>query len=177
MSLNFYGRIKEYKNGDKNITITILTGNLTDSQLIALNTLKDDDVVNFVAEDATLKYTEDVDIETGDAKYQYYTDIDGVWKRKEIEQTGLDLDGQPNYEERSREITADVVDDFILSNKIEYDAFDIVKVLSGIVEGYTFDDLAKERNISVTELVSKINEARDYFAPFAMAWQESKEED
>lgn len=177
MSLDFYARIKQYTDGDKNIAINILAGNFTDNQIIALKNLKNEQVVHFVAEDARLKFDEEVDVETGDSKFRYFRNGSGFWEKEEVEQTALDLDDQPNYEKQSREITADIVDDFILSQKIEYKDFDIVKVLAGISEGYTHEDLAKERKISITELVSEINKARDYFAPFAATWLAEKEED
>jgi hypothetical protein len=180
MSLNFYGRIKQYVDSDKNIVIQVVTDDLTDKQAMELKHLKAADVINLVAVSADMSYTEPVDVETQASRYEYAPDPNtGVWTCKEVEQTALDLDGQPNYENATKHITANIVDNFMHSQKIEYPDFNVKQALNMIAEGYDYDDIAKELKITAVALLDDLNKARQYFAPYAATWyaqQQEKEE-
>jgi hypothetical protein len=171
MSLNFYGRIREWKDGTKNISISITTDSLSDKQVIALKKLKAAGVVNLVAEDATLTFSEPVDIETGKPLWRYYMTNDG-WKREKEEQTALELDGENNYRDAEAQITTDVIDKFIMTQDFEYKNKVRVKhFLNKLQDGLTFEDIAKDDNTTVVAVIQQLQKAREYVAPFAAAWK------
>lgn len=180
MSLNFYASIDSFKNDNKdNTSITLKTdGTSLDHQLDTLRTLKNDQVVHITFESAQIHYKADVDVETNKPNKVYEKDANGVWQVRQVEYTNLELDGIENTVPVDFEITADVVDSLLLSQKYVYDAedgFNPLPVLNKMAEGYDFDDIAKELDMSVTEMLDRLNKARQYFAPYAVAWQKEKE--
>ncbi|WP_298490949.1 DNA primase [uncultured Lactobacillus sp.] len=152
MSLEFYAGIDNFKVDAKgNISITEkLAGSALKNKLDELQKLKADGVVRVTIESAVTRYTEKIDAET----------LEPV-----------------EYYEREEEITADVVDKFLLTEKYELKSdFDPKKVLIRIAEGYTFDEIASELKAeSASELIKKLNEARIEYAGMAKAWDESKD--
>ena len=166
MSLEFYAGIDNFKVDAKgNISITEkLAGSALKNKLDELQKLKADGVVRVTIESAVTRYTEKIDAETLEP-VEYY------------EQTSLDV-GEEQTIEREEEITADVVDKFLLTEKYELKSdFDPKKVLIRIAEGYTFDEIASELKAeSASELIKKLNEARIEYAGMAKAWYEVKED-
>lgn len=183
MSLNFYASIDSFKNDNKdNTSITLKTGGTSlDHQLDTLRSLKNDQVVHITFEYAQIHYKADVDVETNKPNKVYEKDANGVWHEKQVENTNLDLDGIENTVSADFEVTADVVDSFLLSQKYEYQAGDgldpqrVLKILDKMAEGYDFDEIAKEIDMSVTEMLDLLNKTRQFFAPWAAAWQKQKE--
>ena len=180
MSLEFYAGIDNFKVDAKgNISITEkLAGSALKNKLDELQKLKADGVVRVTIESAVTRYTEKIDAETLEPVEYYERDIKGVWTTVENEQTSLDV-GEEQTIEREEEITADVVDKFLLTEKYELKSdFDPKKVLIRIAEGYTFDEIASELKAeSASELIKKLNEARIEYAGMAKAWSEVKEDD
>ena len=148
------------------------------NQLDELQKLKQDGVVRFTIESAVTRYTQRVDAETLEPVEYYERDIKGVWTTVENEQTSLDV-GEEQTIEREEEITADVVDKFLLTEKYELKSeFDPRKVLVRVAEGYSFDEIAKELDFeSASDLLQKLNEARVEYAGMAKAWYEVKGDD
>lgn len=180
MSLEFYAGIDNFKVDAKgNITITEkLAGSGLLNQLDELQKLKLDGVVRFTIESAVTRYTQKVDAETLEPVEYYERDTAGTWTIVQNEQLSLDV-GEDQVIEREEEITADVVDKFLLTEKYELKSdFDPKKVLIRIAEGYTFDEIASElKSESASELIKKLNEARIEYAGMAKAWNEAKEDD
>lgn len=177
MSLNTYGDIKSYTDGEKDITFKVSVENLSDKQIVELKHLRDENVVQFVIQSATLIFKDEANIETNESKYHYYANREGIWVKEEIEQTQLEIDGQPNYDVVDRKVTANVVDDFIIREKIVYEEdFDVKRALYLMSEGYEYDAIADMLKMTTVEMMSALNEARQYFAPFAAAWKKLKDE-
>lgn len=83
----------------------------------------------------------------------------------------LGLDQVINQDE---DITADIVDKFLIQEKYENESgFNVRQALLKISDGFTFDDIAKDMKLkNTTELVKKLNEVRMQYAPMARAWFE-----
>lgn len=178
MSLEFYAGIDNFKVDAKgNISITEkLAGSALKNKLDELQKLKADGVVRVTIESAVTRYTQKVDAETLEPVEYYERDTTGTWTTVQNEQLSLDV-GEDQVIEREEEITADVVDKFLLTEKYELKSdFDPKKVLIRIAEGYTFDEIASELKAeSASELIKKLNEARIEYAGMAKAWDESKD--
>lgn len=102
----------------------------------------------------------------------------GVWEQEETEQTSLDFGSVPNYTEEKQHITLDVIDNFILSQEIDYDSGTEVKqTLQQLAEGYDYEQVAKKMKTTPTAVMNKLSEARQYFAPFAQVWKQLKEDE
>lgn len=178
ISLEFYAGIDNFKVDAKgNISITEkLAGSALKNKLDELQKLKADGVVRVTIESAVTRYTQKVDAETLEPVEYYERDTTGTWTTVQNEQLSLDV-GEDQVIEREEEITADVVDKFLLTEKYELKSdFDPKKVLIRIAEGYTFDEIASELKAeSASELIKKLNEARIEYAGMAKAWDESKD--
>ena len=178
--MEFYAGIDNFKIDSKsNLAILLkLASSALANRLDDLQTLKVGDVIKVTFELANTCYTEKVDAETLEPIEYYERDNKGVWTTVENEQTSLDV-GEEQTIEREEEITADVVDKFLLTEKYELKSdFDPKKVLIRIAEGYTFDEIASELKAeSASELIKKLNEARIEYAGMAKAWYEVKEDD
>ncbi|MFT8526114.1 MAG: DNA primase [Lentilactobacillus hilgardii] len=174
MSLNFYASIDNFRNDSKdNIGITLKTGGSSlDHSLDKLRKLKNDQVVHITIESAQISYQSETDIETGDAVVMYQKNANGVWQPFKQESNDLDL-GMPNTQQEEKEITADIVDNFLITQKYDYrpeSGFEPKKCLGLFAEGFNYDEVAKKMGTSVTEMLSELNKARGHFAPYAAAW-------
>lgn len=180
MSLEFYAGIDNFKVDAKgNITITEkLAGSALLNQLDELQHLKQDGVVRFTIESAVTRYKEKIDAETLEPIEYYERDTAGTWTTVQNEQLSLDI-GEEQVIEREKEITADIIDQFLLTEKYELKSdFNPRKVLVRMAEGYSFDEIASELKAeSASELIKKLNEARIEYAGMAKAWNEAKEDD
>lgn len=180
MSLEFYAGIDNFKVDAKgNITITEkLAGSGLLNQLDELQKLKLDGVVRFTIESAVTRYTQKVDAETLEPVEYYERDTAGTWTTVQNEQLSLDV-GEDQVIEHEEEITADIIDRFLLTEKYELKSdFNPRKVLVRMAEGYSFDEIAKELNFeSASDLLKKLNEARIEYAGMAKTWYEVKEDD
>lgn len=177
MSLNIYANIKSYSDGDKEVKLSISVNELSDKQIVELKHLKAKDVVNMVIESADIDFKDEADIETKEPKYHYYEGLDGHWKKEEVEQTALDIEGVPTYDKISQTITSNVVDDFLITQQYDYpEDFEVKRALYLISEGYEYDDVASQLQTTTGLIVSELNKARQYFAPYAAAWKKLKDE-
>ncbi|MHB9953020.1 DNA primase [Ligilactobacillus murinus] len=180
MSLEFYAGIDNFKVDAKgNISITEkLAGSALKNKLDELQKLKADGVVRVTIESAVTRYTQKVDAETLEPVEYYERDTTGTWTTVQNEQLSLDV-GEDQVIEREEEITADIIDSFLLTEKYELKSeFNPRKVLVRVAEGYSFDEIAKELDFeSASDLLKKLNEARVEYAGMAKAWYEVKEDD
>jgi len=176
MNLNFYAEIDSFKNDNKdNTSITLKAqGPSLDHALDKLRDLKNDSVVRIVIESAKIHYSKTEDLETGEDTVIYERDDGGTWQAIEQEPTSLTLDGVPDTSEAVCEITADVVDDFLLTQKYPVDPkakFKPTKALVLIAEGYSLSEVAEKLKLSVTTMLTRLNQAREDYAPYAAAWR------
>ncbi len=171
MSLNFYGEIDSISIDNKeNVVVKIKAGtSQLGKSLVELNDLKERADVSILLESAELSFNQQSDIETGQSRFTYAPDEDGVWKCSEMEQTSLDVGGS-NYQDQKVIISARDVDQFLLAEKIDYPDFDVKSVLYKVSEGYEFDEIAKNMKMSTIAMLNELNKARDKFAPYAAAW-------
>lgn len=175
MSLNFYAEISTISIDSKdNVVIKLKTGSL-DKQLDKLNQLKRDSVVHLLVESAMLHFDKKVDVDTGEEQTSYAKNDDGVWTTIDNQQTSLDLgeDEKAKMISMPVKITADIVDDFILQQqtKVPYKGvIDPHKVIAEISEGYELDQIASDYAMTTLDLLKDLNQARDYYAPYAAAW-------
>ncbi|MCT3214677.1 DNA primase [Lactiplantibacillus plantarum] len=177
MSLNFYAGIDNFKIDSKDntsIAIKLPSGGLA-HQLDLLRQLKDQSVVHILVETAVIEYEEEVDIEDQQAKMRYFKDVNGKWTSEMSEQTNLL--GDDGYQKTSKQITADVVDQFLQTQSYDYGSdFKPKSVLNMMSEGYDYDDIAKQIKMTTITMLDELNKARDIFAPYAAAWQEEQQQ-
>ena len=175
MSLNFYSEIDSLQVTNKDeVVIKIKTsGSNLDKQIDELRTLKNDGAVRIMIESAVVHYTVQKDIETGEDVTTYEKDTNGVWQSKPNGQSALNL-GLDQVINQDEDITADIVDKFLIQEKYENESgFNVRQALLKISDGFTFDDIAKDMKLkNTTELVKKLNEARMQYAPMARVWFE-----
>lgn len=171
MSLNFYGEIDSISIDNKeNVVVKIKAGtSQLGKSLVELNDLKERADVSILLESAELSFKQQNDIETGESRFTYAPDENGVWQRTEMEQTSLDVGGS-NYQDQKVIISARDVDQFLLAEKIDYPDFDVKSVLYKVSGGYEFDEIAKSMKMSTIAMLNELNKARDKFAPYAAAW-------
>ncbi|WP_261809539.1 DNA primase [Levilactobacillus humaensis] len=181
MSLNFYAEIDSFKNDSKdNTSITLKAqGGSLDHSLDKLRELKNDSVVRIVVESAKVHYFETTDVETGASLVEYDQDEEGVWQAVTSDST-LDLDGVDTTVENQKDVTADVVDTFLLTQKYPLDPkakFKPAQPLAMIAEGYGMDEVADKMKLTTSDLIVKLNQSREEFAPYAVAWKAQVEAD
>lgn len=180
MSLNFYSDIDALSiDGKDNLAIKLKTPSVRlQDKLDELNALKSGGSVNILIESAVVTFEEETLVGSDDKRFEYYQNDDGLWVRKENAQTDLELEGVDQYDTHKVEITADVIDQFILSQKVEYledKKFNPKEILAKISEGEEIDEISQSMKLATIDLVKKLNKARNYFAPFAAQWMSDKE--
>lgn len=177
MTLNFYGHIKQYTDGEKEYKLSLSVIDLSDDQAVELKRLKRAGLISFVATSATIEFETEVDAENASPRYRYYKDASGKWLRDELEEPSLDLDGIEQYTKHHVRITADIVDRFVLSQQVEYfSSFPVKQVLGEIIEGYDFTQISEHIAMPVGDIIAELQKARIYFAPFAAQWWKQQEE-
>ncbi|WGN89793.1 DNA primase [Ligilactobacillus faecis] len=179
MSLNFYADIDNFKVDSKgNVSITVkLEGWGLNNQLDNLSKLKEDGRAKITIESAITHYKRTVDAETLEPVEFFEKDGNGVWTSVKNEQLSLEVGGEQTIEQ-DEEITADIVDKFLLIENYEIKGdFEPRKTLAMLSEGYSFDEIATALKFeSTTELINKLNEARVEYAAMAKAWSKANEE-
>lgn len=175
MSLNFYAAIDSFKNDNKdNTSITLKAGaGDLDNMLDKLRELKGDPVVSITFESATIYFDKEVDGETQQDTTLYKQDDDGIWKSYKNGNTTLD--GVGGTDTKRQGVTADVVDKFLLTQKYEVgdeaDDSQLAKsILGKMAEGYSYDEIAEYSGMSASEMLDYLNEKRQKYAPYAVAW-------
>ena len=176
MAVNFYGNIEKLEDGAKNTTKIVISGSSNNMSKLykAIHDLKVEGTVNILIESAQIKYAVQQDVETGEPQMKYVQRSDGEWYAEEVGTTGLDL-GMANTVSKDFEVSADIVDDFLLAEKYQVDEFDPKPIIYKLSEGYNLDEIAKEAGMASIEIINKLNEARQKFAPYAVTWAKNKE--
>lgn len=174
MGLDFYATFEALSIDSKNNLVIKLKApaEKVHDQLNLLSAIKSDHVVSLSITSAMMSFERQVDSGSGELRKSYHRNGNNKWVEIDNGQTTLDLGNEPSYINQSVKITADVVDDFILSQRADYPnaSFDPKHVLNRVAEGYSIDEIASDLGLTPLSLIDALNEARQYFAPYAVAW-------
>lgn len=125
-------------------------------------------------------YSIPFDKSTNAPTQEYIVNNDGTIKLIKQEQTQLEVDGNGNIdiENRPFEVTKDVVDEFIRAAKsLEFPGgINPRDVLIRSEEGESFTEIAESYEISELSVVNELEKAREYYAPYAAAWDKKRNE-
>lgn len=127
------------------------------------------------------RYVIPYDKSTNAATVNYIVNNDGTVELKKEEQTQLDLDQKGNIDIEMIEfmVEKEVVDEFILeAHSLEFPSSVNVNprdVLARINQGESLSEIADDYEIAEVSVLSELEKAREYYAPYAAAWAEKKE--
>lgn len=120
----------------------------------------------------TISYTIPYD-RTNNVPTVRYIEEEGNWKPIKEEQTNLL--GEDDIENRQFLVELDTIDEFIKNVELDYPGdIDPGEVLSGLEEGRSISDIAIDYDMSDEEVEEALAEAREYYAPYAAAWDEKR---
>lgn len=111
---------------------------------------------------------------------EYIVNNDGTIELIKQEQTQLEVDGNGNIdiENRPFEVTKEIVDEFIRAAKsLEFPGgINPRDVLMRSEEGESFTEIAESYEMSELAVVNELEKAREYYAPYAAAWDKKRNE-
>lgn len=123
----------------------------------------------------TIPFTIPYDRSTNAPAVRYDENEDGLWQAYKEEQTNL-LDDN-TIENREFMVEVDVVDEFIKTAQLDYpEGIDPADILERLEQGESYSDIAVEYEMTGDELEIALNEARDYYAAYASAWDKKRNE-
>jgi len=125
-------------------------------------------------------YSIPFDKSTNAPTQEYIVNNDGTIELIKQEQTQLEVDGNGNIdiENRPFEVTKEIVDEFIRAAKsLEFPGeINPRDVLIRSEEGESFTEIAESYEISELSVVNELEKAREYYAPYAAAWDKKRNE-
>lgn len=111
---------------------------------------------------------------------EYVVNNDGTIDLIKQEQTQLEVDdnGNIDIEDRPFEVTKDIVDEFIRAAKsLEFPgSINPRDVLTRNEQGEAFEEIAKDYEMSELSVINELERAREYYAPYAAAWDKKRNE-
>lgn len=120
------------------------------------------------------------DRSTNKPTQEYVVNNDGTIDFVKKEQTQLELDEQGNIdvEDRDYTVTKEVVDEFIMKAKsLEFPgAINPRDVLTRHNRDESLAEIAETYEMSEISLVNELEKAREYYAPYAAAWDKKRNE-
>lgn len=126
------------------------------------------------------RYTVPFDKSTNAPTQEYVVNNDGTIDFVEKEQTQLEVDEQGNIdiENRPFEVTKEIVDEFIRAAKsLEFPGnINPRSVLIRIEDGEPVEEIAKDYEMSALTVLNELEKAREYYAPYAAAWDKKRNE-
>ena len=121
----------------------------------------------------TIPFSIPFDRTTNTPAVRYDENKDGLWQKFKEEQINL-LD-EDTIENREFVVEVETIDEFITTATLDYQGgIDPGDVLERLEAGESYADVAIEYEMTGDELESELNAARDYYAPFAAAWDEKR---
>lgn len=103
----------------------------------------------------------------------YVENDDGRWEPVKQEQTNLL--GEDSIENREFLVELDVIDEFIQTAELDYPGdIDPDEVLQSLKDGRSFSDIAADYDMNEEEIEEELSLAREYYAPYAAAWDEKR---
>lgn len=139
-------------------------------------------VVNIIIVPEYYTYSQQFDRSTNQPIQEWIINPDGTAEIRKTEQTQLELDDQGNIdiEERPVNVDKDIIDEFIMKAKsIEVPGHITINPRDAIMrlrEGEDFGEIADDFEMSDVALLNELEKSRQYFAPFADAWNKNKDE-
>lgn len=114
-----------------------------------------------------------MDKTTNTPTLRYEQNTSGEWEVIREEQTNLM--GEDDIEKRNFLVELDIVDEFIKTARIDYPGeINHDDVLERIETGESLDDIALDYEMIVEDLEAELDQARNYYAPYAAAWDEKR---
>lgn len=168
--------VKMNSGAKQEIVLSIENGSL-DGKFESLSQLIGE-AVNVVIQPSVISYRIPYDKETGEAQLKYVLDSSGQVIEVKEEQLSLEEFGN-NTTYKSFLIDMDNVDGYIknavslnLPPHIEVNPRDI---LFSLEDGETYEEIADNLGYKEAFIISQLEKARMFFAPFAAAWAEEHE--
>lgn len=121
----------------------------------------------------TISYSVPYDKTTNTPTLRYEQNTSGEWEVIREEQTNLM--GEDDIEKRNFLVELDIVDEFIKTAILDYPGeINPDDVLERIETGESLDDIALDYEMIVEDLEAELDQARNYYAPYAAAWNEKR---
>lgn len=125
-------------------------------------------------------YSIPFDKSTNAPTQEYVVNNDGTIDFVQKEQTQLEVDEQGNIdiENRPFEVTKEIVDEFIrAARSLEFPgAINPRDVLCRSEDGESFEEIASDYDMAELALINELESAREYYAPYAAAWDKKRNE-
>lgn len=125
-------------------------------------------------------YSIPFDKSTNAPTQEYVVNNDGTIDFVQKEQTQLEVDekGNIDIENRPFEVTKEIVDEFIrAARSLEFPgAINPRDVLCRSEDGESFEEIASDYDMAELTLINELESAREYYAPYAAAWDKKRNE-
>ncbi|REC31323.1 hypothetical protein CF160_02185 [Enterococcus pseudoavium] len=125
-------------------------------------------------------YSIPFDKSTNAPTQEYVVNNDGTIDFVQKEQTQLEVDEQGNIdiENRPFEVTKEIVDEFIrAARSLEFPGeINPRDVLCRSEDGDSFEEIASDYDMAELTLINELESAREYYAPYAAAWDKKRNE-
>ncbi|MFC0360479.1 hypothetical protein [Enterococcus canintestini] len=125
-------------------------------------------------------YSVPFDKSTNAPTMEYIVNNDGTIDLVKSEQTQLDVDTQGNIDIEDREfiVTKEIIDEFIRAAKsLEFPGeINPRDVLLRNEAGESFEEIAESYSLSELSVINELEKAREYYAPYAAAWDKKRDE-
>lgn len=181
MSLEFRPTIKSINIASEDltkITLEVKNGSLN-GKYDALRAFSGK-TVNITIVPEYYRYSIPFDKSTNAPTQEYVVNNDGTIDFVQKEQTQLEVDDQGNIdiENRPSEVTKEIVDEFIRAAKsLEFPGnINPRSLLIRIEDGEAIEEIAEDYEMSAITVLNELEKAREYYAPYAAAWDKKRNE-
>ena len=128
----------------------------------------------------TYSYIQQFDRSTKKPVQEWIIHPDGTTELRKSEQTQLDVDdlGNIDIKEITKKVKKELIDEYIMkSTSIDFPGdINPRDVISRMNDGDDLGDIAESYEMSDAALLNEVEKARQYFAPFADAWDKVRDE-
>lgn len=183
MSLEFKPTIKSINIASEDltkITLEVKNGSL-DGKYDTLRKLSGKTVLIAVLPEE-YSYVQDYDSSTNKPITEWIINQDGTAEVRKTEQTQLDVDGQGNIDIKriEKKVAKELIDEYIrqattLEKPLNCNINPRDVILS-LDDGEEFSEIADRYEMSDSSLLTEIEKARQYYAPFADYWNKHKDD-
>lgn len=183
MTLEFKPTIKSINIASEDltkITLEVKNGSL-DGKYDTLRKLSGKTVLIAVLPEE-YSYVQDYDSSTNKPITEWIINQDGTAEVRKTEQTQLDVDGQGNIDIKriEKKVAKELIDEYIrqattLERPLNCNINPRDVILS-LDDGEEFSEIADRYEMSDSSLLTEIEKARQYYAPFADYWNKHKED-
>ncbi|MBL1228173.1 hypothetical protein IW492_02865 [Enterococcus sp. BWB1-3] len=111
---------------------------------------------------------------------RYDVDNTGIVQKVVEEQLSLDLENKSDdIENRFFAVEKEIIDEFIMNSpSLEFPGnINPRAALFELENGAAFTEIADQFEMSETAVINELEKARDYYAPYAAAWDEKRQRD